>query len=137
MLLDPYKRPAERYGVKSLPALFVIDPEGIIRYSSTGYDKNTDFTGILEEAVESAQQEENAAVPDTSDTGSSEIVEAKTGHADLSTQQKYQAVIRVECGEKPADVADDIGVDIKTLKQWYNSIHEAVKTIWTEKTESE
>lgn len=37
VLLDPYKRTAERYGVKSVPSLFVIGEDGKIMYSAKGF----------------------------------------------------------------------------------------------------
>lgn len=52
VLLDLYRKTAGRYGVKALPSLFVIDPEGVIRYSSSGYEKKVDLGKVLETAIQ-------------------------------------------------------------------------------------
>jgi cytochrome c biogenesis protein CcmG/thiol:disulfide interchange protein DsbE len=53
VLLDRYKVTAGRYGVKHLPALFVIDAHGVIRYSSTGYDDKMKLQDKLEGQIRS------------------------------------------------------------------------------------
>lgn len=39
VLLDAYRRTAKKYGVNAVPAMFLIDKKGIIRYVSYGYDE--------------------------------------------------------------------------------------------------
>jgi len=53
ILLDQYKKVAARYGVSHLPALFVVDTHGIIRYSSSGYDGKTGLKDKLENILHS------------------------------------------------------------------------------------
>jgi peroxiredoxin len=53
VLLDRYAKTAGRYGVKHLPALFVVDTHGIIRYSSTGYDDKVKLREKLEGLIRS------------------------------------------------------------------------------------
>ncbi len=61
VLLDPYHRTAERYKVKSLPALFVIAPDGTVKYSSVGYHENVSMDSLLTE-VTSAIEEKREVV---------------------------------------------------------------------------
>jgi thiol-disulfide isomerase/thioredoxin len=51
VLLDPYMKTSERYGVKSLPALFILDTLGVIRYCSYGFDEAVDFGQKLERLI--------------------------------------------------------------------------------------
>lgn len=38
ILMDPYSSTAtERYGIEGMPTIFVIDPNGVVHYSHTGY----------------------------------------------------------------------------------------------------
>jgi len=53
ILLDPYRKTAERYGVTALPVMFVIDEKGIIRYASLGYDENQPVDIKLETIISS------------------------------------------------------------------------------------
>jgi peroxiredoxin len=53
VLLDPYQKTAERYGVKSLPALFVVGPDGVIRFSSLGFEEGTSLVDKLESILTS------------------------------------------------------------------------------------
>lgn len=48
VLIDNYQRTAKKYGVKSVPALFVIDKKGIVRYASYGYDEEKGLTELRE-----------------------------------------------------------------------------------------
>jgi cytochrome c biogenesis protein CcmG, thiol:disulfide interchange protein DsbE len=56
VLLDPYTKTAERYGVKSLPALFVIDTMGIIRFASHGYDAKNPLGPKLEKILKGIRE---------------------------------------------------------------------------------
>ena len=62
ILYDQYKKAAERYGVKSLPSLVVIDPRGIIRYASTGYDEKINMRDRLEQVLKAIKS--GKPVPD-------------------------------------------------------------------------
>jgi peroxiredoxin len=50
IVLDERNRAARAYGVSGIPALFVIDAMGLIRYTKTGYGGGLerDLTGILD-----------------------------------------------------------------------------------------
>jgi thiol-disulfide isomerase/thioredoxin len=54
VLLDQFNAIGEKYGVKSFPALFVIGPDGLLRYSSVGYDEKkgvSEVKKILDQLV--------------------------------------------------------------------------------------
>lgn len=72
VLLDPYAKAAANYGIKGVPALLLIDRDGLIRYSSYGYreDAVSELGTMIDSLVVSAQpiapvQRENEK-PDTS-----------------------------------------------------------------------
>ena len=56
VLLDPYRKTAQRYGVEALPALFVIDPYGKIAFSAIGYDGSEPLDVKLERIVLEVRQ---------------------------------------------------------------------------------
>lgn len=59
VLIDQYSKTAQRYGVNRLPALVVIDPMGIIRYSSIGYDSTTTVDAVLESVIAKIKAKRN------------------------------------------------------------------------------
>lgn len=134
VLLDPYQTAAKRYGVKHLPALFVIDKEGVIQYSSTGFDESMDLDKKLETVI--AQIAEGRVVAEAQ-SGTSVPVkdEEQTGgeSKQIPPRLRWNAVMRVECGESPNEVADELGVTTDELKSWYNQIKKAAVEIWAEK----
>lgn len=48
VLLDPYQRTAQKYGVKAVPALFLVDREGKIQYAHYGYDKQKGIRPLVD-----------------------------------------------------------------------------------------
>jgi cytochrome c biogenesis protein CcmG, thiol:disulfide interchange protein DsbE len=141
VLLDPYTKTAERYGVKSLPALFVIDTLGIIRYTSLGYDEKNPLEPKLESIVKAIRTGAKIKIPDA--TGSFVPIqeeaspaapaagaEAKKASPALSAKQKWNAIARVECGEQVEKVAAAIGVSPAELHQWYADLKKAALSLW-------
>lgn len=58
IIIDRYGRTADRYGVKAVPSLFVLDQEGYIRHSSSGYNGPGDvetLARVIAGLVEAAQ----------------------------------------------------------------------------------
>ena len=133
MLLDPYKRTALRYGVKSLPALVVIGHDGIIRYSSVGYKEDVPFQKILERAFEAAKNNKNMTVSPDEAGGESVDVKQDTDEeasSEIPPRDKWRAVARVECGEPISDVADELGAKPDEIKKWYNDLKAKAIELW-------
>jgi peroxiredoxin len=139
VLLDPYTKTAERYGVKSLPALFVIDTMGVIRYASLGYDEKNPLGPKLESIVKAIKEGTKIKIPDA--TGSfvpiqEEPVPAKVEGEQkkaapvVSAKQKWNAIARVECGEQIDKVAAGIGATPAELHQWYADLKKAALSLW-------
>jgi hypothetical protein len=117
-----------------LPSLFVIDPEGVIRYSSTGFDENVSLVNKLDRAVASIGQGKaveqdkkpasaGSSVPVKNDAvaGVAAVVPAKT---------KWNAVARVECGGNVNEVADELGVKADDIRTWYRDLKKAATILW-------
>lgn len=54
VLLDQFNAIGEKYGVKSFPALFIIGPDGVLRYSGVGFDEKKGLAGarkVLDQLV--------------------------------------------------------------------------------------
>jgi peroxiredoxin len=147
VLLDPYTKTAERYGVKSLPALFVIDTLGVIRYSSLGYDEKNPLEPKLESIIKSIRtgtkikvadatgsfvpiQDTVAASAPSAAPSAAAATEAKKAPPALSAKQKWNAIARVECGEQVEKVAAGIGVSPAELRQWYTDLKKAALSLW-------
>jgi peroxiredoxin len=138
VLLDPYTKTAERYGVKSLPALFVIDTMGVIRYSSLGFDEKNPLGPKLEAIVKALR--EGTAIKVVDAAGSFVPIQADAAPAKAeaaskrapapSAKQKWNAIARVECGEQVDKVATSIGVSAADLHQWYADLKKAALTLW-------
>lgn len=126
-LLDPYAKTAERYGVKSLPALFVIDPNGIIRYAASGFEEGTDLSAKLDTILSNiaAGRPAGGGV----ETGG-QTVSAAGPTKPIPAQVRWRAVVRVECGDKAETVAQDLGIDKQTLFQWHEDIKKAAMSLW-------
>jgi len=114
VLLDPYTKTSERYGVKSLPALFVIDTMGIVRFSSRGYDEKNPLGPKLERILKAVK--EGGKISVSADEGGATVPvqaveaakgqEGKAGSGEaakspqkLTAKQRWNAIARVECGE--------------------------------------
>jgi cytochrome c biogenesis protein CcmG, thiol:disulfide interchange protein DsbE len=147
VLLDPYTKTAERYGVKSLPALFVIDTLGIIRYSSLGYDEKNPLEPKLESIIKAIKEGTKIKVADATGSfvpiqevpapsaapsaASSAASEAKKApSAVVTAKQKWSAIARVECGEQIDKVAMSIGATPAELHQWYTDLKKAALSLW-------
>lgn len=133
-LLDPYSKTSERYGVKSIPALFVINPSGVIQFSAQGFEDGTDLVEKLDAVLADI-----AAGKGPSGRvlvgGESVAVQPPAGTAapvaDLITpQQKWRSVARIECGAKPDDVAREMGVSVETVRSWYDELKKSAMGVW-------
>ena len=139
VLLDPYTKTAERYGVKSLPALFVIDTMGVIRYSSLGYDDKNPLEPKLESILKAIRTGAKIKVADAagsfvpiqdSTASTPTAAQGKKTTPALSAKQKWNAIARVECGEHVDKVAASIGVSPSELHQWYADLKKAAMSLW-------
>ncbi len=136
VLLDPYQKTAERYGVRSLPALVVIGPDRVIRYSSTGYKEGEPFLEKLESAVAAAFEGRNYQEFVDDDEAESVAVEGpvtdsrKQVPGPIAPKQKWEAVASVECGAAIEDVADEIGVTPAEIRGWYSDLKQAAIELW-------
>jgi cytochrome c biogenesis protein CcmG/thiol:disulfide interchange protein DsbE len=149
VLLDPYAKTSERYGVTSLPALFVIDTMGFIRFSSCGYDEKNPLGPKLEKILRSLKEgtkitvsadEDGVSVPVQSldSAGASVAKGAPVAGAkvpgSLTHKQKWNAIARVECGESIEKVAEAIGATPEELRAWYSDLKKAADNIWSSDT---
>jgi peroxiredoxin len=146
-LLDPYMKTSERYGVKSLPSLFIIDTLGVIRYCSQGFNEKSNFGEKLEKlfagiksgktvakAPEIAGSEQVAIVGDSSALHKGNPAPANPSTpapAKFTPHQKWSAIAKVECGEPAEKVASEIGVSVEELKKWREELKAAAIKIWT------
>jgi len=136
VLLDPFARTAQRYGVKSVPALFVISPSGKIYYAGAGFDESVDLGAKLEGVLAKIKAGkastgnkvdiagEHVAVQNEAGTG------AKAPPPELAPRERWKAVARVECGEKAVDVAKDVGVTEMEVKEWYEELKRVALELW-------
>lgn len=125
VLLDPYKRTAERYGVKAVPSLFVIGEDGNIMYSAKGFKEGEDFVTELENVVFKKADETVQEV-------ATENLQSDTTSAasKLSSKQRWHAVAEIECGASPDSIATKLGVSKDQLKVWYNDIKASAIKMW-------
>jgi peroxiredoxin len=131
VLLDPYKATAQRYGVKSLPSLFVIGPDGAIRYSSTGFDEKTNLDEKLESMLAGVRQGRSVQADAVQSAGASVLV--KQDAPAFTAKQKWHAVAQVECGESPEKIAQDLKVSPDDIKAWYNDLKKTAQSLWESK----
>ena len=135
-LLDPYARTAERYGVKSLPALFVIDPQGVVRYASSGFDEGTDLQAKLESVLGEIKAGATAKAGQVENLGQTvEAPVAAPALAKIGARDRWKAVARVECGDNMERVASDVGVSREDIKQWYDELKKAATLIWADSSQ--
>ncbi len=140
ILFDPYKRTAQRYGVKSLPALVVVGPDGVVRFSSVGYSENVSLQKLLEKAMAAAKAGQNYFAAADEQPGESVEVkqdadDAEPAGAAISPRDKWRAVARVESGESAEDVSGELGVSPDEVRKWYNELKQAALEMW--KTQQE
>jgi thiol-disulfide isomerase/thioredoxin len=139
VLLDQYKRVAGNFGVKSLPALVVIDPDGIVRYSSVGYRDDVAFETVLEKALKAASEGKNMVSETKLKAGESvevkqDILEVKP--AAVAPRDRWHIVASVECGEGIDSVSRQTGVPADTIKAWYSQLKESAINLWKANSES-
>jgi cytochrome c biogenesis protein CcmG/thiol:disulfide interchange protein DsbE len=141
VLLDPYRKTAERFGVRTLPALIVIGPDGIIRYSSVGYKEGTDLSAKLEEIVaainagKTLQAEKSDAAGETVAVPGDVPPEPAAGSAAkmVTPKQKWHAVALVETGMNVEQVAQEVGVSKEEIQQWYDELKKTAIDMWGKK----
>ncbi len=138
VLIDRYKVTAKRYGVESLPSLFVIGPYGTIQYSVSGYTENSDIRSRLEQVLaqirapgevadNTVTRQEDVAAADTVDMSGKEPLKS---HKGISPYDKWKAVTRVECGDSLSSVAQQLGVAPELIKKWYGELKDAAIETW-------
>jgi peroxiredoxin len=136
-LLDPYAKTAERYGVKSVPALFVIDTKGIVRYSAMGFDENADLSGKLKQVLDEIFSGVKPSVSKSVVIGEQVGVQKHSGSgrgevdpSSVAPRERWQAIVRVECGQSVEEVADELSVSPEVIKEWYQQLKGAVLKMW-------
>ncbi len=134
ILFDPYKKTAERYGVKSLPALFVIDPDGIIQYASIGYKEEVPLEETLETVLTAIKEGKEVAIDSSSLEGEVVAVQDDTSEkkdpAEFSSKQKWHSVARIECGEAPDAIANELNISKDELKKWFTDLKNKAIELW-------
>lgn len=137
VLLDPYATTAKRYGALRLPALFVIDGDGIIRYSSVGFDKSVSLVEKLESIIAGISGNKNSdhlgpslglKVNESTSVAGKVVVQAAA--VLLTPKQKWDAVVKVECGQRVEAVAADLKVTPEKVRGWYEQLKAASLGIW-------
>ncbi len=137
VLLDPYCKTAERYGVSSLPALFVIDPMGNIRYSSSGYNENESLSQKIDSLISQIRQNKPNPVLSAKDTTAAAMTPVSSRDSGKSVAQKWispkvrwDAIVRVECGVPVKNIADSLGVQPDEIRQWFTDLKKAATALW-------
>jgi peroxiredoxin len=136
-LLDPYCKTAERYGVSSLPALFVIDPMGTISYSTSGYNENESLSQKIDSIISQIRQ--NKPQPATPAKDSTISVKTSVSGRDtgkhvtqkfVTPKERWDAIVRVECGVPVEAIADSLGVQPAEIRKWFTELKTAATTLW-------
>lgn len=143
VLLDPYRKTAERYGVSSLPALFVLDGKGTIRYSSVGFKENDPLDAKLESIVADIRANRPVAAALNVAQGEAVAVEAAlpvapataapaapVAPAPLTAKDRWNAIVAVECGMSLEKLADSLKVEPQAIKGWYADLKSAATALW-------
>ena len=146
-LLDPYMKTSQRYGVSSLPSLFVIDSMGTIRYASHGFNDKENFGKKLEkmlsevkagtlnakvvedvggEQVSVRAESQASPLPKVSAPDAAPVAKNPTAH------QKWTAIMKVECGEPIDKVASELGFTASDIKKWHEELKNAAIKLWPE-----
>jgi thiol-disulfide isomerase/thioredoxin len=138
VLLDPYARTAERYGVSSVPALFVIGPDGNIRFSATGFDEKTDLTAKMQKVYDAITSGGKITQSDAQVIGESVGVEKRSDtdaaphEESIGAKERWQAIVQVECGTDIELVANKLGVSPDAVKAWYRELRNTAVELWDE-----
>lgn len=137
VLLDPYCKTAERYGVSSLPALFVIDPRGTISYSTSGYNDNESLSQKIDSLISQIRQNKERPASSTSDTisaiqktGTSQDSGKSVAQKRITPKERWDAIVRVECGVPVESIADSLGVQPAEIRKWFTELKTAATSLW-------
>jgi thiol-disulfide isomerase/thioredoxin len=138
VLLDPYKAVARKYGVKTLPSLFVIGGDGVVRYSTSGFEENTNLVARLDEIVASIRSGKVVSQKGGEGKGASvavkddnpEVPEAKAVATSITAKEKWNAVARKETGEPVERIAAEMGVTVNEVNGWYGELKKAAIGMW-------
>ena len=143
VLLDPYKKTSERYGVKSLPAMFVIGADGLVKYSASGFRKDADMATVLDQIYDAVKNgkpvpasiqnasagETVAVVPSISPP----VPAPEPSATAVTARQKWAAVAKMASGISADSVAHEMGVPADSVKKWSEELKSAAKKIWGDK----
>lgn len=130
ILLDPYRKTAERYGITALPVMFVIDGKGIIRYSSFGYDEKEPVDRKLETIISSIRTGTTLPAVDTVATERTADGIPRRNNSVITPKSRWDAIVAVECGMKLEHLADSLGVQADEIKKWYADLKKAAISLW-------
>jgi peroxiredoxin len=133
VLLDPYCKTAQRYGVSSLPALFVIGPLGDIYYSSSGYNESTQIGQKIEALISQIRNDTmNTGSSATESDSSSSIkdVSREVLPKWISPKSRWEAIVKVECGMPVTSIADSLGVQPDEIRKWFTELKKAATDLW-------
>ena len=132
VLLDPYRKTAERYGVKALPALFVLDPFGIIRFASVGFDETVSLDEKLENIISDirAGRTVNEKAVSNSESVSVESETAVSRVVWVTPKARWDAIVKVECGPPVSEVAASLEVSTEEIRTWFADLKNAAFSLW-------
>ncbi|MFW6244728.1 MAG: TlpA disulfide reductase family protein [Fibrobacterota bacterium] len=151
--LDPYLHTAKRYNVYKVPALFVLDHKGVIRYSQNDYDellvaklekviddieKGRAVVSAHEVPAQEKNDGEDAAPAEVSDSSQPALKSVVSGgsqkaKSSVSARIRWQAVAAVECGRPILVVAQEVGATPEEIRSWYDDLKKAATEIWKAK----
>jgi peroxiredoxin len=138
ILLDPYCKTAQRYGVTSLPALFVVGPLGDIYYSSSGYYEDEPVDKKIDSIISQIRLKMNTSDPmvslvNTNKTDSlspEKQVKLVAGSKWISPKLRWEAIVKVECGIPVVSIADSLGVQPDEIRKWFTELKKAATVLW-------
>jgi peroxiredoxin len=137
ILLDPYCKTAERYGVTSLPALFIIDPLGNISYSSSGYNENVSLSQKIDSLIGQIRQNKGNPIisaKDTTAANQTTVSSRDSGksvtHKWITPKERWDAIVKVECGVPVETIADSLGVQPVEIRKWFAELKTAATSLW-------
>jgi peroxiredoxin len=133
VLLDPYRKTAERYGVSSLPALFVIDPNGKIRFSSIGYNEKDPLDLKLDKIL--ADIKTGKTMQYSINAGDAVAVQTDSVPVSVpkyNARARWEAIMKVEGGTPVSDVAQSLKITVEELSSWRADLKKAAITLWGE-----
>lgn len=132
VLLDPYMKTAQRYGVEALPALFVIDPYGKIAFSAVGYDSLEQLDIKLERIVSEVRQGKKVEAGYSGETVEIEGESSPGKSKAITPKTRWDAIVKVECGVPLDSVASGLGVSAEQVRSWYEELKKAAISLWSD-----